>query len=180
MVAALLPVAARLFSVVITFAAVYAVASATEVSVYVTTMVTMIGIGVAVDYSMFVLARFREELEGGAAVETAVGDRDADVRHGRRLLRHHRVVLAGTIWIVPVRAVQSMARAAIMVVAVDVAATLTLLPALLRLVGRRVDRGRIGRAARRTSPASCGFWAAVDGAASCARPLLASAARRRC
>src|SRR6476659_2558002 len=71
-VAALLPALLGLFSVVITFAGVYAVASATEVSVYATTMVTMIGIGVAVDYSMFVLARFRDELEDGEDVEGAV------------------------------------------------------------------------------------------------------------
>ena len=156
-VAALLPALLGLFSVVITFAAVYAVASATEVSVYATTMVTMIGIGVAVDYSMFVLARFRDELEDGAVVETAVAT--AMRTSGTAVVFSGITVIVSlaSIWIVPVRAVQSMALAAIMVVAVTIAGTLTLLPALLAIVGRSVNRGRIGRR-RSTSPASSGFW----------------------
>ena len=118
-VAALLPALLGLFSVVITFAGVYAVASATEVSVYATTMVTMIGIGVAVDYSMFVLARFRDELEEGAVVETAVAT--AMRTSGTAVVFSGITVIVSlaSIWIVPVRAVQSMALAAIMVVAVD-------------------------------------------------------------
>ena len=157
-VAALLPALLGLFSVVITFAGVYAVASATEVSVYATTMVTMIGIGVAVDYSMFVLARFRDELEDGAVVETAVAT--AMRTSGTAVVFSGITVIVSlaSIWIVPVRAVQSMALAAIMVVAVTIAATLTLLPALLAIVGRRVNSGRIGRRRRSTSPASSGFW----------------------
>ncbi len=157
LVAALLPALLGLFSVVITFAAVYAVASHTEVSVYATTMVTMIGIGVAVDYSMFVLARFREELDAGAGVEGAVA--------GSMRTSGVAVVFSGltvivslaSIWIVPVRAVQSMALAAIMVVAVALAATVTLLPALLAILGGRVNAGRIGRGRARVGPSP--FWA---------------------
>jgi len=149
-VAALLPALLGLFSVVITFAGVYAVASATEVSVYATTMVTMIGIGVAVDYSMFVLARFRDELEDGAVVETAVAT--AMRTSGTAVVFSGITVIVSlaSIWIVPVRAVQSMALAAIMVVAVTIAATVTLLPALLAIVGRRINSGRIGRRRRST------------------------------
>src|SRR6185503_3817707 len=158
-VAALLPALLGLFSVVITFAGVYAVASATEVSVYATTMVTMIGIGVAVDYSMFVLARFRDELEDGEDVEGAVAT--AMRTSGTAVVFSGITVIVSlaSIWIVPVRAVQSMALAAIMVVAVTIAATVTLLPALLAIVGRRVNSGGIGRRRRSsTSPASSGFW----------------------
>src|SRR6185312_12360188 len=124
---------------------------------YATTMVTMIGIGVAVDYSMFVLARFRDELEDGAVVERAVAT--AMRTSGTAVVFSGITVIVSlaSIWIVPVRAVQSMALAAIMVVAVTIAATLTLLPALLAIVGRRVNAGRIGRR-RSTSPASTGFW----------------------
>src|SRR5436190_6661492 len=71
-IAALVPAVLGALSVLITFALVYAVASHTEVSVYATTMVTMIGIGVAVDYSMFILARFREELAAGETTDRAV------------------------------------------------------------------------------------------------------------
>jgi uncharacterized membrane protein YdfJ with MMPL/SSD domain len=145
LVAATLPIALAVAAVVITFGAVFFVASATEMSVFVTTMVSMIGIGVAVDYSMFVLARFREELEAGAepaaAVDTAMRTSGTAV-----VFSGLTVVLALlALWLVPVRAVQSMAAGAMMVVAVAVLASSTLLPALLHMLGRRVDRGRIRR-----------------------------------
>src|SRR5262249_55953986 len=71
-VATLVPAGLGALSVLITFALVYGIASHSQVSVYATSMVTMIGVGVAVDYSMFILARFREELVAGAARDDAV------------------------------------------------------------------------------------------------------------
>jgi RND superfamily putative drug exporter len=171
LVAATLPLALAVAAVVITFGAVFFVASATEMSVFVTTMVSMIGIGVAVDYSMFVLARFREELQAGAepaaAVDTAMRTSGTAV-----VFSGLTVVLALlALWIVPVRAVQSMAAGAMMVVAVAVLASSTLLPALLHMLGRRVDRGRIGRRARPGRDRSGDFWAAWVGRIM-RRPLL--------
>ncbi|HET7170718.1 MAG TPA: MMPL family transporter [Gaiellales bacterium] len=158
LVAATLPIALAVAAVVITFGIVFFVASATEMSVFVTTMVSMIGIGVAVDYSMFVLARFREELQAGAdpdaAVDTAMRTSGTAV-----VFSGLTVVLALlALWIVPVRAVQSMAAGAMMVVAVAVLASATLLPALLHMLGRRVDRGRVRRL-RRGRDRSGEFWA---------------------
>ena len=170
LVAATLPIALAVAAVVITFGAVFFVASATEMSVFVTTMVSMIGIGVAVDYSMFVLARFREELGAGAepaaAVDTAMRTSGTAV-----VFSGLTVVLALlALWLVPVRAVQSMAAGAMMVVAVAVLASSTLLPALLHLLGRRVDRGRIRRS-RPDRDRRGEFWTAWVGRIM-RRPLL--------
>jgi uncharacterized membrane protein YdfJ with MMPL/SSD domain len=155
-VAALVPAVLGALSVLITFALVYAVASRTEVSVYATTMVTMIGIGVAVDYSMFILARFRQELAAGAATEVAVaramGTSGTVVAFSGMTV----VVSLASIWIVPVRAVQSMALAAIMVVAVAVLAAMTLLPAVLSLLGPRINNLRVP--ALRSAAGREGFW----------------------
>jgi uncharacterized membrane protein YdfJ with MMPL/SSD domain len=158
LVAATLPIALAVASVVITFGAVFFAASATEMSVFVTTMVSMIGIGVAVDYSMFVLARFREELQAGAephaAVDTAMRTSGTAV-----VFSGLTVVLALlALWLVPVRAVQSMAAGAMMVVAIAVLASSTLLPALLHLLGRRVDRGRLPRRSRPGRERRGEFW----------------------
>ena len=158
LVAAMLPLALAIVSVVITFGAVFFAASATEMSVFVTTMVSMIGIGVAVDYSMFVLARFREELAAGAdpddAVDTAMRTSGTAV-----VFSGLTVVLALlALWLVPVRAVQSMAAGAMMVVTVAVLASSTLLPALLHILGRRVDRGRIRRRSRPGRDRRGEFW----------------------
>jgi len=171
LVAATLPIALAVAAVVITFGAVFFAASATEMSVFVTTMVSMIGIGVAVDYSMFVLARFREELEAGAephaAVDTAMRTSGTAV-----VFSGLTVVLALlALWLVPVRAVQSMAAGAMMVVAIAVLASSTLLPALLHLLGRRVDRGRLRRRSRPGRERRGEFWARWVGGIM-RRPLL--------
>jgi uncharacterized membrane protein YdfJ with MMPL/SSD domain len=142
-VAAALPLVLGVVSVVITLAIVRLVASHAEISVYAESMVSMIGLGVAVDYSLFVLARFREELAAGAPREIAVVQ--AMRSSGRAVVFSGLTVLVslGTVWIVPVRAVQSMAAAAMLVVAVAVLSAATLLPALLHLLGPNVDRWRI-------------------------------------
>lgn len=144
-VAALLPAALGLASVSVSLALVYVVARQTDVSVFATTMVSMIGIGVAVDYSMFILARFREELRGGAATATAV--RTALETSGAAVVFSGVTVVVSllSILLVPVRAIQSMAAAAALVTLVAVLASVTLLPALLHALGPRVDRLRIGR-----------------------------------
>ena len=138
----------------IALALVRVISAHTEISIYAESMVSMIGLGVAVDYSLFVLARFREELIAGVAREDAVvramrTSGTAVVYSGLTVL-----VSLGTVLIVPVRAVQSMAAAAMIVVAVAVLAAATLLPALLHLLGPNVDRWRIAVAsAQATRPA---------------------------
>ena len=65
LLAALLPVGLGVAAVVVTGAAVYFLALATTMSVFVTNVASMLGIGVAVDYSLFLLSRYREEVHGG-------------------------------------------------------------------------------------------------------------------
>jgi uncharacterized membrane protein YdfJ with MMPL/SSD domain len=162
-VAASLPLVLGVVSVVITLAIVRILAAQTEISVYAESMVSMIGLGVAVDYSLFVLARFREELRVGAAREDAVVQ--AMRTSGRAVVFSGLTVLVslGTVWIVPVRAVQSMAAASMLVVAVAVLAAATLLPALLHLLGPDVDRWRVPLVGT-GEPSGGAFWHRVTGA----------------
>ena len=149
----LVPAALGALSVLITFALVYLVASHTEVSVYATTMVTMIGIGVAVDYSMFILARFREELLAGAATDRAVATAMATSGTAVAFSGMTVIVSLASIWIVPVRAVQSMALAAIMVVTVAVLAAMTLLFTFVALRRLRFGDAKVtGRCLYRDFP----------------------------
>jgi uncharacterized membrane protein YdfJ with MMPL/SSD domain len=163
LVAALLPLALGVMAVLITFAIVYGVAANTEVSIYAQQMASMVGLGVAVDYSLFILARFREELAGGVPREQAVAT--AMRTSGLAVVFSGLTVIVslGTIWLVPVRAVQSMAGATMIVVAVAVVAAATLLPAMLHVLGERVNRGRVRLPWRRRPPAAVqdpesGFW----------------------
>ncbi|MFN2612486.1 MAG: MMPL family transporter, partial [Solirubrobacterales bacterium] len=118
--AASLPLALGLFSVVITGALIYLLSQQMEMSVFVTNMASMIGIGVAVDYSLFILARFREEVRGGAsgreARATAISTSGLAVAFSGTAVI---ISLAG-LWMIDNQALRSMALGAMIVVAVAV------------------------------------------------------------
>jgi RND superfamily putative drug exporter len=160
LVAASLPLALGVVSVIITFALTYFIASSTEISIYAQSMISMIGLGVAVDYSLFILARYREDLAAGVDEHAAVAR--AMRTSGTAVIFSGLTVIVslGTIWLVPVRAVQSMAAGAMLVVGVAVLGAATLLPAMLHLLGRRVNRLALPVPWARTSatPGATGFW----------------------
>ena len=156
--AAAAPILLGIVAVVITGAVIYGLASVTQMSVYVTNMASMIGIGVAVDYSLFVVSRFRRRLRDGAGVDTALADAmrssgTAVVFSGATV-----VVSLASLFLVDVNAVRSMAAGAIVVVSIAVLATATLLPALLRMAGQRVERLRVPVVGRRHESGDSRFW----------------------
>jgi uncharacterized membrane protein YdfJ with MMPL/SSD domain len=135
--AASLPMALGFVSVLVTGALIWLVSQAMSMSVFVTNMASMIGIGVAVDYSLFVLARYREEARAGhdpvAARARAMQTSGlAVVFSGITVI----VSLAG-LWMIDSNAIRSMALGAILVVAVSLLGSATLLPALIHLLGHR-------------------------------------------
>jgi len=137
LVAASLPLALGFVSVFVTGAGVFFLSQATEMSVFVTNVASMIGIGVAVDYSLFVLARYREEIREGrereGALRTAM--RTSGIAVGFSGITVI-IALAG-LFLVDSTVIRSMAMGAIIVVAVAILAAVTLLPALISLFGRR-------------------------------------------
>ncbi len=141
--AASLPLALGAASVAITGAAIFFLSQATSMSVFVTNIASMIGIGVAVDYSLFVLARYREEIGAGATREDA---RRTAMRTSGIAVAFSgvtvMVALAG-LFLIDTATIRSMAMGAIVVVAVSVLAATTLLPVLMSMFGRRAySRGR--------------------------------------
>lgn len=175
--AALLPVSVGVVSVVVTGALVYLLANIVTMSVFVTNIASMIGIGVAVDYSLFVLARYREERAGGAS---AVQARDTAIAtSGRAVVFSGATVMVAvaTIFAIHSTVLRSIAAGAVIVVAVSVGATLTLTAAMITLLDRRlVAPGRVVGAVRaRLTPKggrSTGFWERWV-ARVLARPVLA-------
>ena len=92
--AAALPLALGFVSVLVTGALIYFISLQMTTSVFVTNMASMIGIGVAIDYSLFILARYREEREAGRDHERSPGGSAIDLRSGGDLLRPRRDHLA--------------------------------------------------------------------------------------
>ena len=142
--AALLPLSLGFVAVILTGAGVFFLSQQLEMSIFVTNIASMLGIGVAVDYSLFIVARYREELHGGADPDTALSTAMrtsglAVVVSGVTVL----ISLAG-LFLVDSKTMHSMAIGAMLVVAIAVIAAVALLPALIKVLGRRAyERGRV-------------------------------------
>jgi uncharacterized membrane protein YdfJ with MMPL/SSD domain len=147
--AAALPLALGFVSVLVTGALIYFISLQMTMSVFVTNMASMIGIGVAIDYSLFILARYREEREAGrdqseARAEALSTSGLAVSFSGLAVI----ISLAG-LWMVDNQALRSMALGAMTVVAVSILTATTLLPALIAMLGDRVlPGGVVGRVER--------------------------------
>ena len=142
-VAAVAPLALGFAAVFLSGAVIYWLSRSFVVSVYVTNMASMIGIGVAVDYSLFIVSRFRSELHAGSPPESALArslstSGKAVVFSGATVA----VSLAG-LFAIDVNGIRSLAVGAIVVVCISVLAATTLLPAMLAVAGARVDRLRL-------------------------------------
>ncbi|MDA0172244.1 MMPL family transporter [Solirubrobacter taibaiensis] len=155
--AALLPAALGVAAVVVTGAIIYLLSLVMTMSVFVTNITSMLGIGVAVDYSLFVLSRYREEVAAGkdraAALDTAMRTSGATVVFSGVTVI---VSLAG-LFLLDSTAMRSLAIGSITVVAISIIGAVTLLPALIAWAGPRVEgRGKIvsftGMLARRIKP----------------------------
>jgi RND superfamily putative drug exporter len=157
-VAAVAPMALGAFAVFLTGAVVYGLSRSFEISVYVTNMASMIGIGVAVDYSLFVVSRFRRELHAGASQEDALARAMASSGTAVVFSGATVAVSLAALFAIDVNALRSMAVGAIVVVCISVLASTTLLPALLGWVGPRIDRFRLPLPWRTGEAGSDAFW----------------------
>jgi putative drug exporter of the RND superfamily len=163
-VAGLVPLLITLPSIAVALGLVAVLAQAFNLSVFVINMLTGMGLALAIDYSLFVLSRFREERGQGREKLAAIG---ATARTANRA-----VLFSGTTFviamfgmlIVPNSIMRSLAVGAIVAGIVSVIASATLLPALLALFGDGVDRLRIPLVGRRSGEAADPegrFWGAI-------------------
>jgi RND superfamily putative drug exporter len=147
-------------SVLLTLAALVVVSRFTSLSIFSLNLTTMLGLGLGIDYSLFVVSRFREELARSRPVEEAVAWSVATA--GRAVLFSGITVCVGMLALLQfdISALRSLGLAGSMVVAVSVLAALTLLPASLSLLGRNIDALPLRRQAPSGASATeRGFWA---------------------
>ncbi|MFI2337989.1 MMPL family transporter [Nocardia rhamnosiphila] len=111
----------------------------TEVNTFVGAVVSMIGLGLAIDYGLFIVSRFREELAEGYDTRAAV--RRSVVTAGRTVVFSATMIIAslGGLLLFPQGFLKSMAYGTIATVALAALASITLLPAMLSVLGKRVD-----------------------------------------
>ena len=148
-VASLVPIAVAIVSIVVALGLTALIGQAWELSFFVVNMLVMMGLAVGVDYSLFVVSRFREERSTGRDQLDAIGR--AGATSSRAVFFSGLTVVIALIgmFVVPHTIFRSLGVGAIVVVLVSVVATLTLVPALLSLLGDRVDALRLPFGRRR-------------------------------
>ncbi|MCY4583114.1 MAG: MMPL family transporter [Chloroflexi bacterium] len=162
-VAALIPIGLAVISILITLAIVAVIGTVFgELVFFVLLWITMIGLAVGIDYCLFVVSRFREELARGLSTRDAVIKAGATASRTVFFSGMTVVIALLGVFIVPHTLFFATGLGAIAVVIVSVIATLTLLPAVLMVLGPRVDRFRlpfVRRAAKGPSDEQReGFW----------------------
>jgi len=173
LVAATLPLLLAIVSILVALGLVAIVTHVSPLSVFVINMLTAVGLALGIDYSLFVLSRYREERERGLekidAIATAGGTASRAVLFSGTAFV---IALVGML-LVPDNIMRSLAAGAILVGIVSVVAALTLVPAVISLLGDRVDSLRVPVLGRVTATAGgeSRFWSGIAHAVM-RRPVL--------
>lgn len=148
LVAASMPVLVGVIAVLGALAVVRVISLFAEVSIFSVNVIILIGLGLAIDYALFIVSRFREELatlpvDDPDAVSTALTTTMNTA--GRTILFSGLTVAAAmsSLLVFPQAFLKSMGYGGVAAVVVAMVASLTVLPAVLRLLGRRIDAGRM-------------------------------------
>ncbi|MGZ4431895.1 MAG: MMPL family transporter [Gaiellales bacterium] len=160
LMAALVPVLLAIFSIVVALALAALVGHIAPLSFFVVNMLTFMGLAVGIDYSLFIVSRYREERRGGRQQLEAITA--AGTTASRAVLFSGLTVVLALVGmlIVPTKIFVSLAVGAILVVLVAVVAALTLLPAILSLLGDRIESLRVPLVGRLSveEPTHHGMW----------------------
>src|SRR5207248_10093290 len=139
----LMPIAVAIASILNTFTLVWALTYLTNVSIIVQFLIALVGLGVAIDYALLMIFRFRDELREGEDVETALVEM---VTHrGRAVIVSGSTVAVGllSMIVLPLPFIRSIGIGGMLIPAVSVLAAITLLPALLAVLGARINSLRL-------------------------------------
>jgi putative drug exporter of the RND superfamily len=155
-----IPLAMAASSILTTFACVYVLTYITDVSIIIQFLVALVGLGVAIDYALVMIFRFREELAAGRTPDDALVE--TMTHAGRSVIISGSTVAIGllSMIILPLPFIRSIGIGGMLIPAVSVLASITLLPALLSLLGLRINRLRV-MPRRFVNPPSAevGLWA---------------------
>ncbi|WP_329479079.1 MMPL family transporter [Kribbella sp. NBC_01484] len=172
LVASLLPLAIGVLAIFATFAELDLLTHVTSVSVFAINLATGLGLGLGMDYALLMVSRFREELAKGVDVGDAVARTMATA--GRTIAFSALAVAAAlsAMLVFPVSFLKSFAYAGVGVTVFSAASALLVLPALLAVLGRRVNSGRI-RGIRAVRSVEAPFWGRLAGGVM-RRPIVAA------
>ena len=163
-VAGLIPVLMAIIAIIVGLGLVTLLSLEFSLSVFIVNMLSGMGLALGIDYTLFVISRYREERTAGAPHDDAIALAGATASRAVLFSGSTFVVALLGLLIVPTSIMRSLATGAIVVGIVSVAAALTLLPALLGLLGDRVNALRIpvlGRNLGRSDAHEGRYWRAI-------------------
>ena len=160
--AALLPLGLAIVSIIVALGATAVIGQYVDLIFFVTLIISMIGLAVGIDYSLIIVSRFREELGRGLNIHEAVARAGSTAGRTVFFSGVTVVVALSGMLIIPASVFQGLGIGAILVVVAAVTASLTLLPAVLTILGTKVNALRLPFIGRRLSNRSTtdnkGFW----------------------
>src|SRR6267154_2954959 len=141
--AVLIPIGIAVASILNTFTLVWILTYLTNVSIIVQFLIALVGLGVAIDYALLMIFRFRDELREGEDVETAIVEMMTHA--GRSVIVSGSTVAVGllSMIILPLPFIRSIGIGGMLIPAVSVLAAITLMPALLSVLGTRINSLRV-------------------------------------
>ena len=141
--AVLMPIVVAIASILNTFTLVWGLTYLTNVSIIVQFLIALVGLGVAIDYALLMIFRFRDELREGEDVETALVE--TMTHAGRSVIVSGTTVAVGllSLIVLPLPFIRSMGIGGMLIPAVSVLAAITLLPAMLAVLGTRINSVRL-------------------------------------
>jgi RND superfamily putative drug exporter len=155
-----MPLMIAIASILNTFSLIWVLTYITDVSIIVQFLIALVGLGVAIDYALLMIFRFRDELRHGADRDLAIAQ---TMKHaGRSVIVSGSTVAVGllSMLIVPLPFLRSLAIGGMLIPAVSVLAAITLLPALLYTLGPRINSLRVlpRRLVEGSDDPDKGFW----------------------
>jgi putative drug exporter of the RND superfamily len=173
LVAAGIPIIIGVVSIVVALGFAAGISQLFELDFFITNMISMIGLAVGIDYALFIIERFREERRRGVEKDEAIAIAGGTAAKAV-MFSGMTVVLALTgLFLLPMTMFKGLAIGAILAVAVAVLAALTLIPALLGLLGDRINWPRRKAASTHRLPHE-GFWGRITSVVM-RRPLISMA-----
>ena len=173
LIAALAPIVMAVFAIAVALGLVSLIGQLVDFNLFVTNMVTMIGLAVGIDYSLFIVSRYREERKKGFPKLDAIGAAGATANRAVFFSGLTVVIALLGMFIIPASIFRSLGAGAILVTLASLAASMTLLPAILGLLGDRINWPRLAKRARIDSSfdPKGGFWDRVSRGVM-ARPVI--------
>ena len=160
-VASILPLLTASLAIVIALGTAALINAVWPLSILLQNMTTMIGLGAGIDYGLLMVSRFREARAAGLSPEAAAAGAARDAGGTIALSGAAVIIGLAALLLIPFNELQSIGVGGILVVAVSVLLSRTFLPAVLALLGSRIDAGRVARSsAERTAGAARSPWRA--------------------